>query len=408
MTTRSCAATCIAAAMLVAGVSTSCIGCADASSAEGVAPTLIWASQPTFANQTLQLWGGGLIGASNATVDGVAVRLFDRSETAAKLTLPSSLPAGLHDVCVHGSCIVANAPDLFWKRGDVNLTHASRGGWIRTFGRFGDVRKIGATQLVLKLRAASLGAEAAAAAPASAVVLSPLNATNNDGWFELPATLPLGSYDLSLRASHGNRDIAVGDSDQTIVIVSADTDWQRHPQARKVYPVGPCNSGPCPALWEALNATRAAGGGTILLARGTYRFQGESIDLPPFVTLKGVSQGHVSLLWDTGAFVDIHDKRMPQFFVGGNHTFAVEDLTINSERFYNAILKDASGGSRNHRVRRVRIRADCFYRLVENTVARRGGSIANYTYEDVGAAIQFNGQNYEVTDCDIYASGHGL
>jgi hypothetical protein len=29
--------------------------------------------------------------------------------------------------------------------------------------------------------------------------------------------------------------------------------------------------------------------------------------------------------------------------------------------------------------RRVRIRADCFYRLVENTVARRGGSIANYT-----------------------------
>jgi hypothetical protein len=295
---------------------------------------------------------------------------------------------------------------LFWKRGDVNLTHASCGGWVRTFGRFGDVRKIGTTRLVLKPRAASVDGKEASAP----LVLSPLNATNNDGWFEIPPTLPLGVYDLSLRASDSrNRsDFSVGDSDRTVTIVSADSDWQRQPQARKVYSVGPCNSGPCPGLWEALNATRAAGGGTIVLARGTYRFQGESIDLPPFVTLKGVSQGHVSLLWDTGAFVDVHDKRMPQYFVGGNHTFAVEDLTINSERFYNAIVKDASGGSRNHRVRRVRIRADCFYRLVENTVARRGGSIANFTYEQVGAAIDFNGQNYEVTDCDIYASGHGL
>lgn len=338
------------------------------------------------------------------------MRLFDRDESAAKLRLPVSIKAGLHDVCVDGSCIVANAPDLFWKRGDVNLTHASQGGWVRTFGRFGDVRKIGATQLVLSLQEASGGTDAKALAPASAVVLSPNNASNNDGWFEVPATLPLGTYDLSLRASGSDRsDFALeGDSDRTLTIVSADTDWQQLPQARKVYPVGPCNTGPCPALWEALNATRAAGGGTILLARGTYRFQGESIDLPPFVTLRGVSQGHVSLLWDTGAFVDVHDRRMPQFFVGGNHTFAVEDLTINSERFYNAIVKDASGGSCNHRVRRVRIRADCFYRLVENTAARRGGSIANYTYEQVGAAIDFNGQNYEVTDCDIYASGHGL
>jgi hypothetical protein len=367
-------------------------------------PTLIWASQPTSANQTLQLWGGGLL-AGAATVNGALVALFDRSETAAKLTLPASLEPGLYNVCVKDSCIVANSPDLFWKRGDFNLSHASAGGWIRTFGRFGDVRHMN-TQLVLSPRSVS-GA-------VHDIVLSALNASNNDAWFQVPDTLQLGTYELMLRASgSGHKDFSVPAPDGTITIVSPDSDWQRQPQAMKVYKVGPCKQGgspgKCPSLWAALNVTRIAGGGTILLARGTYRFQGESLDLPPFVTLKGASTGHVSLLWDTGAFINATtDKRMPRYFVGGNHTFAVEDLTINSERFYNSIIKDQSGSSRNHRVRRVRIRADCFYRLVDNTVARRGGTIANYAYTQVGAAVDFNGQNFEVTDCDIYASAHGF
>ena len=367
----------------------------------GAAPTLIWASQPTLAGQTMQLWGGGLLDTPQATVDGAAVALFDRSATAAKLTLPASLKPGLYKVCVGASCITANAPDLFWKRGDRNLSHASSGGWVRTFGRFGDVHRIGAAHLVLT-------PESDATDDAAAQVLAPVNASNNDAFFQIPAALPLGTYQLALRS--GQQDFPPSSSDKTITIVSPESDWQRQPQAMKTYPVGPCKQGgspgKCPALWAALNATRAAGGGTIVLARGTYRFQGESLDLPPFVTLRGESTAHTSLLWDTGAFVDHTDKRMPRFFVGGNSTFSIEDLTINSARFYNNIISDRSGGqgSRNHRVRRVRIRADCFYRLVENTAARRGGTIANYTYEDVGAAIAFNGQNYEITDCDIYAS----
>ena len=39
----------------------------------GAAPTLIWASQPTLAGQTMQLWGGGLLDTPHATVDGAAV-----------------------------------------------------------------------------------------------------------------------------------------------------------------------------------------------------------------------------------------------------------------------------------------------------------------------------------------------
>lgn len=291
---------------------------------------LIWASQPTFANETLQLWGGGLLdeAITTATVDGAPVKLFDCSATAAKLTLPATLKPGRYKVCVKHSCIVANAPDLFWKRGDVNLTTASQGGWVRIFGRFGDVDRLGATQLVLIPAA---GAGAGGAGPASHV-LSSLNETNNDGWFHIPETLPLGTYQLALRGTRGGGGGAGGGSvsyddfpvdvpDRTITIVTADSDWQRQPQAMKVYPVGPCKQGgspaACPSLWAALNATRLAGGGTILLARGTYRFQGESLDLPPFVTLKGVSTAHVALLWDTGAFVDVHnDPRMPRFFVG--------------------------------------------------------------------------------------------
>lgn len=245
-------------------------------SATDAPPTLIWASQPTFPGETMQLWGGGLLGAANATVDGAAVDLFDRSATAAKLTLPASLRPGMYTVCVAASCMTANAPDLFWKRGDVNLTHASSGGWVRTFGRFGDVHRIGETQLVLTPDSAASVEPAEMVAVATVQALAPVNASNNDGWFAVPSTLPPGRYRLALRS--GQRDFALSFPDGSLTIVSkADSDWQRQPQARKVYPVGPCKQGgspgQCPALWAALNATRVAGGGTILLARGTYRFQ---------------------------------------------------------------------------------------------------------------------------------------
>ena len=150
---------------------------------------------------------------------------------------------------------------------------------------------------------------------------------------------------------------------------------------------------------------------------------------------------------------------VPKYFIGGNATFAVEelhtmnfvlttmnfvlkmmdfvlkveDLSISCTAFYNNIITDGNrrvsdpwvpckqdalpdcgdetaawSHSRGVRIRRVRIRADCFFRLVERDGPSRRGLTGNFTYEQVGAAIQLNGQEYEVTDNDIYASMHGM
>jgi hypothetical protein len=93
-----------------------------------------------------------------------------------------------------------------------------------------------------------------------------------------------------------------------------------------------------------------------------------------------------------------------RYFVGGNGTFAVEDLTISCTGFYNNIIADGTRPvsdpwvrcdksalprckesapawqhSRGVRIRRVRIRADCFFRLTERGAGARRGLMANFT-----------------------------
>ena len=96
--------------------------------------TLLWASQPTFANETVLVWGSSLFGVSSCTLQAagssgsapppaVHVMAFDVSETSIKVTLPPSLPDGRYTLCVEaGACIELNAPELWWRRGDVSLT----------------------------------------------------------------------------------------------------------------------------------------------------------------------------------------------------------------------------------------------------------------------------------------------
>ena len=50
----------------------------------------------------------------------------------------------------------------------------------------------------------------------------------------------------------------------------------------------------------------------------------------------------------------------------------------------------------------------CFYRLQERGGPPRRGLAANFTYEQTGSAIRFAGTNFEITDNDVYASGHGI
>ena len=154
-------------------------------------PSLQWASQPTLAGETLMLWGDSLStvsslsvtpvmgpGAANASSSSVSVPTFDTSPTSLKAILPPSLPHGVYRVCVGASaCITVNAPDIWWWRGDVNLTFATPGGWIRVFGRLTDEKGRLPTPS-LSLQPATNNTRGGSA------LLSATNFSANSAWYE--------------------------------------------------------------------------------------------------------------------------------------------------------------------------------------------------------------------------------
>jgi hypothetical protein len=411
--------------------------------------TLQWASQPTMPGQTLLLWGGSLGEVSSVTItpllpltsgssggggggdgglittasdddaaEAISVPTFDTSDTSLKATLPGSLPKGAWRVCVSvEACIIVNGPDPWWWRANTNLTFATPGGWVRVFGRLRDEAS--------QLPSPSLELNSSGGLPA--IVLRPANCSANAAWYKLPVGIAVGRYSLRLTAPG----VAVP-LEGMLSVESADKSARGPTIEVQMCPPHAINAN-CgkTALFDALNATRAAGGGTILLKQGVWHFTTETIDLPPFTTLRGVDTARVLLVWNTEG---VALTAVPKYFVGGNATFAIEDLSISCTRFYRNVITDGNrrvsdpwvpcqgdavpncdddspvawSHSRGVRIRRVRIRADCFYRLTERGGPARRGLSANFTYEDVGAAIQLNGQEYEVTDCDIYASMHGI
>ena len=90
---------------------------------------------------------GGLAGIESVTVqahtciagrsaDPLSSSAVDVTNTAMKVVLPAGLPDAHYTVCAQQhtgggggakSCIDINAPDLWWWRGDVNMTHATAG-----------------------------------------------------------------------------------------------------------------------------------------------------------------------------------------------------------------------------------------------------------------------------------------
>lgn len=220
---------------------------------------------------------------------------FDKTATAFKFILPVDLPANkptqLCAVDVDIKCLVpfwVNAPDTFWGRGDLNLTHATTTGWMRLFGR----GLSGASAVLSKKtninRANSDGdASDGDTEMRSDIIIQPtLNSTANSATWNFDVALAPGVYNVALKIDGHNFE-----TDVVLTIMSKARQWPS-----KVYHVNA--SAWAAGLELALNATRANGGGVIMLSRGVYDISG-SIDLPPFTTLKGDSTAHVSLRWNT-------------------------------------------------------------------------------------------------------------
>ena len=331
-------------------------------------PTLAWASQPTYGGETVLLWGSGLAGIKQVTITQVGcadlvsdpptvAAPFDISPTALKVTLPTDLPYAHYKLCVTpSSCIDLNTPDLWWRRGDVNLTHATAGtGWVRIFGRgFGNLSAAEPSRLpAATLRLSCVG---------SVVTdLHAVNGSSNDAFFQLPHSIQPGRCTLSIVSCGAVFPVASPDS--TLQVLPAGTPKGTWAQARsqEVIEVNTTIQ-----LFAALNTSQNRGGAMILLARGVYLFTNESVSLPPFTVLRGATNSAgeplATLRWDVR---ELAPAAVPKYFVGGNATFAVEDLTIYTLGLYNKVITDSHLSS-HVRIARVRRIATVFELCIEN------------------------------------------
>jgi hypothetical protein len=192
-----------------------------------------------------------------------------------------------------------------------------------------------------------------------AVTLFAVNGSTNHLFFQLPPTLTPGICKLSLFSC--GKEFPLADNDGTITIVPTGT-------ARGVWAAARSQAtitvNTTTQLFAALNISAEQGGAVILLSRGTYEFTNESIDLPHYTTLRGVTTAAgsslVTLRWDVRALAAAD---VPAFFVGGQSTFAVEDVTIYTLGLYNRVIADNANHQSSYvRIARVCIRADYFFR----------------------------------------------
>ena len=321
----------------------------------------------TFGNETVLLWGAGLTGISNVTVQldstgaaggggggpppphALPAHAFDASDSALKVTLPHALPDGRYTLCVHGAsaaCVKLNSPDLWWLRGDVNLTHSTAGtGWVRIFGRnFGDLSNAQPSRLPPVQLQLCPGAVWPCPYQGEVTTLNAANGSSNDAFYLIPGSVTIGTFTLAL-ASGGE----VFPLNRKIHVASTETPkgaWATAPAGSQQRIIGVNTTD---QLFAAL-ATTAAGGGVIQLGRGTYHIPAnQSISLPPFTVLRGATNtagaSLATLRFDvrpcgehTSCSTPLPAAAVPSYFIGGNHTFAVEDITIYVRQARPALL----------------------------------------------------------------------
>lgn len=376
------------------------------------------------------------------STDSISSSAVDVTNTAMKVVLPAGLPDAHYTVCAqqHASgggakaCIDINAPDVWWRRGDVNMTHATAGvslftfpeplsssyiadtsswragGWVRTFGRgFGNLsasepsRLPGVSLQLCPSRADSLGAvERPPLACADATVVHAINGSSNDGFFVLPKTLAPGWYSISL--TRCDAAFPVSEDDSRIYVSPAGTPKGSWAAARSQRIL---NVNTTEELFAALNTSEHEGGAVIQLARGEYLFTNESLVLPPWTVLRGTVgvRSRVTLRWDTRA---LEPAAIPACLICGQATFAVEDLTIYTLGLYNNVIQDAPGLPRSSHVRvtRIRMRADNFFRWGRTEAAYANGSYSDL-FSRSSYGMYMNGNNAEITDNDFYTTASG-
>ena len=353
--------------------------------AAGAAPQVYWASDPVRPDETVVLIGEGFT--SNSVVEltessqaesWTAIKPMQSCERSLKVVVPKEWKQNIWAYRVReGDALspngLLNEPVVWWWNGDGG-EFATPGGWLRVFGKslnFG-------SKSLLRLRAAD----------GRSVELVP----HECSCYALAATLPPeiapGDYALSVR--NGLGDAAVW-QDAGTVTVRPRAVWKSD-----VFNVKDFGPKPAEALLSALKAAETNGGGIVYLPRGRYPVK-DTLKIPANTVLRGEAMELVSLYWPD------FEKPPAELITGAD--FGVEALSLYCQNHRN-VIADAVVSKRLF-LRHVRIRANAYF-MVEEAGKEFRGHRSPASQKECGAAVLLRGSNFEITDCDLYASYYGI
>lgn len=348
-------------------------------------PGIIWASDPVRPGEVLLLTGEGFT--SNSVVElsdpstpdvWAALAVLQTSAQSLKAVVPDSRPLNVWACRVREGDRVSqaewlNEPVVWWWNGDGG-EFGTPGGWLRVFGKslhFGG-------QSRARLRAAD----------GTSVELLPRESGCYELAFALPAGIAPGEYDLSVH----NGLPGVGAWQQGgSVAVRPWTEWKRD-----LFNVKEFGPKPAEALAAALKAAETNGGGVVYLPRGRYAVKG-ALKIPTNTVLRGESMALTSLYWP--------DLEAPPAELITGADFGVESLSLYCQQYRNVVADTAA--SRRMFLRQVRIRANAFF-MIEDAGKEFRGRKGPASHRECGAAVLLRGANFEVADCDLYASNYGV
>ncbi len=374
------------------------------------APAIFWHSDPLRPDDTAVLAGDGF--AASAQVEFLrladdpagtpghaptapetgwtAVTPLQQSSHSLKAVVSGEWEPGIFACRVRqdetiSNVVFLNAPDPWWVQGDEGLAAARAGGWLRLLGKCLSGEKPGLVMLQ---------------GPGSPIELIPEEANGYSLAVRLPENLIAGRYSVQMHNGHGGPagwrmagEVEIQPAKTAEPPVVNVLDFGADPRGRRDSTF---------ATVQALERLQGLGGGVLFFPAGRYRidsilrsgmFIATPLRIPPGVTLRGAGAGLTSLWWPDRA------EPLPTLLEGSGD-FGVEDLGLYTQGRHRNIISSDRG---HVRIRRVRIRANCYYMTMENGRPhhRRG---VDEPAAKMGAAIELCGPNVEITDCDIYHS----
>ena len=369
-------------------------------------PVILWHSDPVRPDETVVIQGEDfsadavvelsalLDSASDSEAKWEHVTPLQSSGQSLKAVIPAGDAPGLYRCRVRqkqavSNEVILNAPDLWWIQGDEGQASARSGGWLRVFGK---CLNLGGNSQVTLVSPKN-----------EKVVLSLSESSDYSLNAEIPAKLAPGTYQVLVHNGAGGEagwrradDLAILEPAPVEPIVVNVLDFGADPEGHK-----DCTL----AIVQAFERLSALNGGVVYFPRGRYRIDSilrsgmwisHPLKVPPGVTLRGEGQHLVSLWWP--------DQKEPlATLIEGSTDFGVEDLSVFTQGRHRNIIS----GESNARIRRVRIRANCYYMTGNNGRAHHGRGV-NESSGAMGTALEFSGSNIEIADCDIYHSAAAL